>query len=83
MTRPLFVRVKDPATGHEFDVHEDSILLRRELVVQVKPKLYPPSPIRRAPKHHLDLAGQSATQETDEQQGTSSAANNPEERTHG
>jgi len=83
MPQAPFIRVKDPSTGHEFDVHEDSILLRRDLVQQVKPKLYPPSPIRRAAKHHLDLAGQSATQETAEQQGSSAAANNPEEHTHG
>jgi hypothetical protein len=75
----LFVRVKDPETGHEFDVLEGSILLRRELVKLVKAKRYPPSPIRRAPKHHIDLAGQSVTQEDAEQQGAASAANTPEE----
>lgn len=75
----LFVRVKDPTTGHEFDVRDDSILLRRELVKRVKPKLYPPSPIVRRPKYHLNLAGQSVTQETGEQQGSPAAANTPEE----
>lgn len=75
----LFVRVKDPSTGHEFDVREDSILLSRELVRRVKPKLYPLSPITRRPKYHLDLAGQSGTQETGEQQGSTAAANTPEE----
>lgn len=79
----IFVRVKDPETGHEFDVLEGSILLRRELVTPVKAKRYPPSPIRRAPKHHIDLAGQSATQETAAHQGSAAAANTPEENTHG
>lgn len=80
---PTYIRVKDPETGHEFDVLEGSILLRRDLVRPVKEKRYPPSPIRRAPKHHIDLAGQSATQETAEQQGAAAAANIPEENNHG
>ena len=78
----IFVRVKDPSTGHEFDVRDDSLLLRRELVVRVKAKRYPPSEYRRAPKHHIDLAGQAATQETDERQGASAVATTPEENTH-
>lgn len=52
----MFVRVKSPGTGHEFDVPEDSILLRRGLVVRVKPGRYPLSRYRRRPKHHLNLA---------------------------
>ena len=59
--RPRFIRVKDPDTGHEFDVREDSILLRRELVRHIKPKLYPPSEIARPPKHHLTLSGRSGS----------------------
>lgn len=51
----MFVRVKDKSTGHEFDVPEDSVLLRDGLVEQVKQKLYPPSPVIRAPKHHKPL----------------------------
>lgn len=83
MPRIVYVRVKDPATRHEFDVRDDSILLRRELVKRVKPRLYPPSPIARRAKHHHDLAGQPATQETAEHQGPVAAANTPEENTHG
>lgn len=79
MPRIIFIRVKDPSTGHEFDVRDDSILLRRGVVQQVKPKLYPPSPVARPPKYHLDLAGQSVTQDTAEQQGTAVAANTQEE----
>jgi hypothetical protein len=51
-----WIRVKDPSTGHEFDVQENSPLLAKGLVEHIKPKLYPPSPIRRAPKHHKPLA---------------------------
>lgn len=58
---PMFVRVKDPDTGHEFDVTEGSRLLRLGLVNRVKPVLYPPSPVARRPKYNLSLAGQSAT----------------------
>lgn len=51
-----FIRVKDPDTRHEFDVDEDSVLLRRGLVEHVKPKLYPPARYPRRPKYHLNLA---------------------------
>lgn len=51
----MFVRVKDPATGHEFDVDERSPLLSDELVRRVKGDRYPPSERPRAPKHHIDL----------------------------
>lgn len=57
----MFVRVKDPSTGHEFDVPETSMLLRRGLVRRVKSARYPPSPVRRRKKYHLNLAGPSAT----------------------
>ena len=60
--RALFIRVKDSDTGHEFDVREDSILLRRGLVQHVKPKLYPPSAAARPPKHHITLSGRSGPQ---------------------
>lgn len=56
MGKPLFVRVKDPSTGHEFDVREDSFLLQRGLVKPVKEKRYQPSPVRRRAKFHVDLA---------------------------
>ena len=48
---PTYVRVKDSSTGHEFDVPEDSILLRRGHVTEVKSKRYPPSPVPRPAKH--------------------------------
>lgn len=52
----MYVRVKDPSTGHEFDVLEDSVLLRRDLVKRVKEKAYPPVRYPRRPKHHIKLA---------------------------
>lgn len=47
----LYLRVKDPSTGHEFDVPSDSILLAKGRVVPVKAKRYPPSPAPRPAKH--------------------------------
>jgi hypothetical protein len=60
----MYVRVRDPETRHEFDVPEDSPLLRRELVIPVKSKRYPPSRIQRPAKHHIRLAGRTASRET-------------------
>lgn len=59
----LFVRVKDPSTGHEYDVPETSTLLRRGMVRRVKPHIYPPSRYRRPAKHYLSLASRPAVQE--------------------
>ncbi|GAB3166610.1 hypothetical protein GCM10027059_25820 [Myceligenerans halotolerans] len=56
MPKPVYVRVKDPSTGHEFDVLENSLLLRQGRVERVKQKQYPPSAVRRLSKHHLKLA---------------------------
>jgi len=52
----MYVRVRDRATRHEFDVPEGD----KRIGVQfdlVKKKQYPPSPVQRRPKHHLNLAG--------------------------
>lgn len=59
-----FIRVRDPETKHEFDVPEVSPLLRKGLVKRVKADRYPPSTRVRRPKHHLNLAGRSAAQES-------------------
>lgn len=64
MPKPMYIRVKDESTGHEFDVREDSLLLRRERVKPVKAKEYPPSRVARLPKHHIKLAGRTASRET-------------------
>jgi hypothetical protein len=50
----MWVRVKDTATGHEFDVQEGSILLRRGAVKPIA--RHKPSATPRRPKHHLNLA---------------------------
>lgn len=75
----MYVRVKDPSTGHEFDVLESSVLLRKELVKPVKSNRYPPSPYRRPAKHHLKLAGQSAARSQGTSSEESSQATTPEE----
>jgi hypothetical protein len=69
----MYVRVKDESTGHEFDVREDSLLLRKERVKPVKAKEYPPSRVARLPKHHIKLAGRTASRET----GTASVVSDP------
>lgn len=48
----IYIRVKDPATGHEFDVPENSVLLRKGLVRRVRKDHYPPATVRRATKYH-------------------------------
>lgn len=45
----MYLRVRDPDTGHHFDVPEGSPLLRDGLVVPVT--RYEPSPVARPPKH--------------------------------
>lgn len=79
MSDPVYVRAKDPDTGHEFDVRQDSLLLTQGRVAQVKPRLYPPARYRRPAKHHLDLAGQSVTQNTDASTETTDPATTTEE----
>lgn len=69
----MFVRVRDPETGHEFDLPEDHLLIRRGSVVRVKPKQYPPASRPRRPKHHVDLAGQSAARSKPESTGPGEA----------
>lgn len=76
---PTYVRVKDPSTGHEFDVRETSPLLAKGLVERVKDDRYPPSPVARRPKFHTDLAGRPATRKpgkatAEPEQATASAA---------
>lgn len=62
---PTYVRVKDPDTGHEFDIPEDHPFVTDGVVKLVKSKEYPPSPIERPRKHHIELAGQSASRQPD------------------
>jgi hypothetical protein len=64
MPGPLWIRVKDPSSGHEFDRREDDPAVISGRFVPVKSKQYPPSPIARRPKHHIKLAGRTASRET-------------------
>lgn len=50
-----FIRVKDPTTGHEFDVREDSTMLAGGQVQHVKPKQFPPSRYPRPTKYRKTL----------------------------
>lgn len=77
MPKPMYVRVKDESTGHEFDVREDSLLLRKGRVKPVKAKEYPPSAVARRPKHHIKLAGRTASRETDTAPAVSDPATAP------
>jgi hypothetical protein len=60
----MWIRVKDPKTGHEFDRQENDPAVLSGRFEQVKPKFYPPSPLPRPTKHHTKLAGRSASRET-------------------
>jgi len=71
---PTYVRVKDNDTKHEFDVREGDRRIGESLTL-LNRKSYPPSNRQRPPKHHLNLAGQSASREPE----TAPAA--PEEAT--
>lgn len=79
MPGPLWVRVKDPSSGHEFDRREDDPAVISGRFVPVKSKQYPPSPIARRPKHHIKLAGRTASRET---QPDTAAAEAPEKENH-
>lgn len=61
MPDPLWVRVKDPLTKHEFDRREDDPAVVSGRFERVKRKAYPPSQQPRPPKHHKNLAGLSAS----------------------
>jgi hypothetical protein len=61
MSNPLWVRVKDPLTKHEFDRREDDPAVISGRFERVKRKGFPPSPQPRPPKHYLNLAGLSAS----------------------
>lgn len=79
MPSPMFIRVKDSATGHEFDRREDDPGIASGRFVPVKTKQYPPAPVARRPKHHVKLAGRTASRETTSPQVTSEA---PEKENH-
>ena len=56
----LYLRVKDPDTGHEFDLPANHPHITKGLVHLVKAAQYPPAAVMRRPKHHVKLARRSA-----------------------
>lgn len=54
MARPVYVRVKDPVTKHEWDEPEGSPLITKGRVELVKADRYPPSTVIRPTKYHLE-----------------------------
>jgi hypothetical protein len=56
----MFVRVKDPSTGHEFDVPEHDWRLKAAMFTPVKADRYPPVARPRAPKFHVSLKRKAA-----------------------
>lgn len=71
-----FIRVKDPSTGHEFDLPEGHPHIG-PLVKPVKSDRYPPSPFPRRAKFHkspADLAGPADSPAKAEEQDTGDAA---------
>lgn len=78
MSKPVYVRVKDKSTGHEFDVRMDSVLLKEGSVERVKSARYPESLHLRNPKHHIKPAGRSASRSTTSSSEASETAT-PEE----
>jgi hypothetical protein len=75
----MYVRVKDPKTGHEFDRLETDPAVVSGRFERVKGDRYPPSRLPRPAKHHIKLAGRSASRET---RSATSAAEAPEKENH-
>lgn len=73
-----FVRVKDKATGHEFDVPEGD--RRIGVSLEALPKKGTAA-MQRRPKHHLKLAGRTASRET--ASAPAPEATSTEENSHG
>lgn len=55
MPRPMWVRVRDRDTRHEYDLREDDPRIG-VAVDRVSKKAYPPAHQPRRPKYYLDLA---------------------------
>lgn len=72
MPARTFVRVRDLGTRHEFDVYEDDPRIGDGFEL-VKSDRYPPAFTERRPKHHLTLAGQSATRSKPKPSGAGEA----------
>lgn len=51
----IFVRVKDPGTGHEFDLPETDPRIASGAVKRVAKAHYPSSTVARRPKHYVGV----------------------------
>lgn len=54
--QPIYVRVKDPETKHEFDVPDDHPYITDGTLELIKGKEYPPSTVARPTKHYIEPA---------------------------
>lgn len=61
--RIVYVRVRDKATRHEFDMPANHPHITKGFVELVKQRRYPPATVMRRPKHHLRLAPASAARD--------------------
>lgn len=61
----MFVRVRDPETKHQFDVPKGDPRIADGRLVPMSENRWPPSNVIRPPKHHIKLAGRTASRETD------------------
>lgn len=50
----MFIRVRDPETGHQFDTPESDPRIGQTLH-KVDQRRWPPSRVVRPPKHHLNI----------------------------
>jgi hypothetical protein len=72
----MFVRVKDPDSGHQFDRPENDPLIEQGLLIPLNSKRWPPSEIERPPLHHIpkspaaDRSDQSAPEPSAPQDAT-------------
>lgn len=49
----MYIRVKEPTSGHEFDRPEGDPLIELGLLVLLDSPRWPPSDVARPPKHHI------------------------------
>lgn len=57
MSRPVYLRVKDPESKHEWDEPQGSPLIEKGTVQVVKSERYPPTTTMRPPKFYLPRSG--------------------------
>lgn len=74
----LFVRVRDNDTKHQFDVPEGDPRIGVSLTALSR-KEWPPSRYVRRPKHHVKLAGRTASREATVAPAAEAEATTPKE----